>query len=232
MEIRTKLNRDRVYSAEDIFEIMLKIFYKKGRETDSLKEHVWIFGLREDRRILVVELVSIGTDGKTLAGPHEIFRLPIYKGATHLIIVHNHTSGTPKPSEADLDTTNRLIKVGEILNIHVLDHIIITRNSYYSFAEMGLMKELQRREKYSVPFMHKKQVSKQIEQIKRDARKSQQEVRKQGIVEGEAKGAKIRSKEIAKHMLLDGESLEKIKKYTSLTSQWLGRLKNELAKKS
>ena len=131
-----------------------------------------------------------------------------------------------------MDVTNRLIQVGDMMDIEVTDHVIVTQNSYYSFADNGLIEKLRWDKKYALTFIREKQVAREIERIKEDAEKHQARVKQEGIAEGldkgKVEGAKTEKREIAKQMLLDGESLEKIKKWTGLTSQWLGRLKNEI----
>ena len=61
--------------------------------------------------------------------------------AAHIIVAHNHPSGDPEPSEDDLEITKRLIEAGKILGIEVDDHIVVTKESFFSFKEKGLIKE-------------------------------------------------------------------------------------------
>ena len=233
MELELKnVGKDQIQGAEDTYEIMQKIFFKRPKKVDLLKEHFWTIALNRASKILLIELISMGSNVRSIARPQEIFRIPLYKAASYLILVHNHPSGNLKPSEADMDVTNRLIQVGDMMDIEVIDHVIVTQNSYYSFADNGLIEKLRWDKKYALTFIREKQVAREIERIKEDAEKHQERVKQEGIAEGldkgKVEGAKARNKEIAKQMLLDGESLEKIKKWTGLTSQWLGRLKNEI----
>ncbi|OQY15611.1 MAG: DNA repair protein RadC [Desulfobacterium sp. 4572_20] len=61
--------------------------------------------------------------------------------AAHIIVAHNHPSGDPEPSEDDLEATKRLVESGKILGIEVIDHIVVTKGSFFSFKEKGLIKE-------------------------------------------------------------------------------------------
>ncbi|WP_338083850.1 JAB domain-containing protein [Bullifex porci] len=71
--------------------------------------------------------------------PREVFSDPIARRATAIILAHNHPSGILEPSREDITTTSRLAESGEILGIKVIDHLIFSTKSYYSFREHGLM---------------------------------------------------------------------------------------------
>jgi len=72
-----------------------------------------------------------------IAHPREIFLSAIHKIATSVILVHNHTSGDPTPSEEDIKTTKKIILAGEILGIPVMDHIIFGDNRYVSLFDLN-----------------------------------------------------------------------------------------------
>jgi DNA repair protein RadC len=90
-------------------------------------------------RPLATYVVAIGTVGSVDVHPRDVFRAAIRMNAHSLVIGHNHPSGDPTPSQADLDLTARLRDAGTILGIPVLDHVIVTRHSHVSLAEQGLM---------------------------------------------------------------------------------------------
>lgn len=71
--------------------------------------------------------------------PREVFKDAIVHSAYSVVLAHNHPSGDPEPSEDDLTITKRFIEAGKILGIHVTDHIIISKNSFFSFKDKGLM---------------------------------------------------------------------------------------------
>ncbi|MEN3013793.1 MAG: DNA repair protein RadC [Endomicrobiia bacterium] len=99
------------------------------------KEHFFVFYLDTKNQEINFEIISIGTINASLVHPREVFEPAIKNLACQIIIAHNHPSGSLEPSEEDLKLTERLIKAGEILGIEVLDHIIISKEGYYSFKQ-------------------------------------------------------------------------------------------------
>ncbi|MCB5475118.1 DNA repair protein RadC [Blautia luti] len=87
------------------------------------------------------QLLSRGTANATLITPREVFVEAVKFRAVNLILVHNHPGGDPSPSEADLDVTRRIYETGEMMGIHLLDHIIIGDQKYISFREKGIFDE-------------------------------------------------------------------------------------------
>ncbi len=83
--------------------------------------------------------VSLGGTTSTVVDPKVIFSVALKCNAHGIILAHNHPSGNVKPSEADLSLTKKLIGAGKLLEIFILDHIIITSKSYYSFADNGVL---------------------------------------------------------------------------------------------
>lgn len=93
--------------------------------------------LNTRRRIKGHYLVSIGTMDTILVHPREVFRLAIMASASALVLGHNHPSGDPQPSEADIKVTRDLIRAGQLLKIEVLDHIIVGNPRHTSLRELG-----------------------------------------------------------------------------------------------
>ena len=85
------------------------------------------------------EVVSVGTVNASLVSPREIFMRALSRGAVHIILLHNHPSGEPSPSTQDKLATLRVQECGELLGIHLSDHIIIGDNQYFSFKEEHLL---------------------------------------------------------------------------------------------
>ena len=73
--------------------------------------------------------------------PREVIKEAIKESAAAVIFVHNHPGGEPKPSEEDIEITNRLVQACDLVGIRVLDHVIIGGDGYMSFVDAGLMKE-------------------------------------------------------------------------------------------
>lgn len=103
---------------------------------DELREHFCVILLDIKSHVLVEKTIHIGTVDSTVVGPREVFREAIREGAASIIVVHNHPSGDPTPSEADYEVTEKLAQVGEMLSIPLLDHIIIGHHGYTSFREL------------------------------------------------------------------------------------------------
>ncbi len=109
-------------------------------------EKFWVCCLNRKNRLLkLVELTS-GTATATLAHPREVFRTAIREGATAIVCVHNHPSGDPMPSSADVQATKQLREASRLVDVALIDHVIIGRpaadptgRGYYSFRGAGLM---------------------------------------------------------------------------------------------
>ena len=90
-------------------------------------------------RIIVMDLVSIGSLNQSIVHPREVFKTACLSNAAALILIHQHPTGDPSPSSEDIAITRRLKEAGEIMGIKVLDHIIIGQDDYLSFVERGLL---------------------------------------------------------------------------------------------
>jgi DNA repair protein RadC len=106
---------------------------------DKAKEHFKLILLTARKKIIGIYTVSMGTLTASLAHPREIFKEAIMHNAASVVLAHNHPSGDAEPSEDDIKTTKRLVEAGKILGIEVIDHIIIAKNSFFSFKEKGLL---------------------------------------------------------------------------------------------
>ena len=107
-------------------------------------ETFWVLLVNTKRHVLGHLLVSTGILDTILVSPREVFRPACIAAAAAIILVHNHPSGDPTPSEADIKTTRDLIRAGEIMKIQVLDHVIVGipdpiagRRGYCSLRELG-----------------------------------------------------------------------------------------------
>ena len=107
-------------------------------EIDQNKEHFWSIGLTTRNGVKYIELVSLGTLNAALVHPREVFRFAIMQGVSSIIVVHNHPSGDPEPSEDDIRLTKRLVECGRLLGIEVLDSFIVA-DSYVSLKEWGII---------------------------------------------------------------------------------------------
>lgn len=145
-----------------VFEVARRILQGEGRDIPVLDsaekvykhlhpvsvgievEKFWVLSLNRKNRLLKLDEVTRGTATSSLVHPRETFRSAIANGAAAVIVAHNHPSGDPSPSGADLQVTRNLRKASDILDIALLDHVILGNPSadpqglgYYSFNEAG-----------------------------------------------------------------------------------------------
>lgn len=100
-------------------------------------ENFGIVFLNTRRRPIGMEIISNGTLDTLLIHAREVFKPAIVIGAAAIILFHNHPSGDPCPSEADIKVTRDLINAGKLLKIEVLDHIILGQDNHKSLRELG-----------------------------------------------------------------------------------------------
>jgi DNA repair protein RadC len=105
----------------------------------ELREHFVVLLLNARYECTAVETVSIGSLNASIVHPREVFRPAILAASASIVIVHNHPSGDPEPSEEDLGITRRLVQVGELLGIGVLDHLVIAKRGVVSLRERHLL---------------------------------------------------------------------------------------------
>lgn len=203
MDIKlTDEQRIRVLNSKDIYNIMQQILLREDK-IDQDREHFWVIGLDTKNRILFIELVSLGSINRTLAEPMEVFSLALQKRAVKIVLCHNHPSGDLTPSAADKDITDRLIQVGIIVDVQVIDHMIISTKAHLSFAEIGLLAELEKSTKYVPRYVL-------VERIQREAT---------------AIAKRNEKISIAKQLKREGITNENIAKFTGLTLEEVDALR-------
>lgn len=105
----------------------------------SLQETFLVLGLDVRQRLQMIRTIAKGSLASVQVHPREVFRPLVQAGMHAVILVHNHPSGEAEPSEADVSLTLRMAEVGRLLGIPVLDHIVVTRTSAVSLAELGIV---------------------------------------------------------------------------------------------
>ena len=109
-------------------------------ELKNLRREIFMVILLSARgEVLTTEKVAEGDINTAAVHARDVFGTAVRRNAFAVILVHNHPSGDPSPSRADIETTKRLIEAGELLGVHVSDHIIIGDGRYYSFKENKIM---------------------------------------------------------------------------------------------
>lgn len=140
IRLKKEFVANKITTANDIYSVLSSILYFKHR-FDQDKEHFYVVLISRSNMIKFVDEVSIGTLHSTLVSPREVFRFAILKGASAIIVAHNHPSGNLQPSQEDLKVISKLVSAGEILEIKVLDSIIFSRQGFLSFANEGILEQ-------------------------------------------------------------------------------------------
>ena len=125
--------RPRITNSIDVVKIM------KQDLMDLNHEEFWIIILNRANYVLRKNKISSGGISGTVADPKLIFKSALDHSGSSIILVHNHPSGNLQPSQADISLTKTLKEAGKFLEIPVLDHIIVSDNSYFSFADEGMI---------------------------------------------------------------------------------------------
>lgn len=136
MELGRRLLKDKkvelILAPRDVWENLKDI-------RDNKKEHFIVFYLDTRNQKIKREVISVGTLNANLVHPREVFEPAIYQTAAQILIAHNHPSGDIKPSDDDLAVTKRLLEAGKILGIEIIDHVIVSENSFLSLKCEGLL---------------------------------------------------------------------------------------------
>lgn len=127
------LERKKITSSESVFELLQPIL------GDLPHEEFWAIFLNNGNRVLQTLQLSKGGITGTIVDLRLTLKTALQLGAVGMILAHNHPSGSLKPSHADKQLTKKLKLAGESLDIKVLDHLIITENAYFSFADEQLL---------------------------------------------------------------------------------------------
>jgi DNA repair protein RadC len=125
--------KQKIASAQDITEILLP--QMRDLKTEVSK----VVYLNSDNRIIDISDAALGTVNQAMPIIREIFHTALQKYAAAIICIHNHPSGNTTPSQEDKTFTMELIAAGKLMGIKVLDHIIIGGNTFYSFANDGML---------------------------------------------------------------------------------------------
>ena len=119
----------KIACGKDVFDL----FHDKL--VDEKQEHFYIITFTTKNHILGEHLISKGILDATILEPREVFRPAIKAAASKIILIHNHPSGDPQPSDEDIEVTKKLIEAGDMIGIKVLDHVIIGNGRMWSWLE-------------------------------------------------------------------------------------------------
>lgn len=108
----------------------------------DMKKEIFKAVLLDGKNKIIKDVtISEGTLTKSIVHPREVIKEAVTESAAAFVLIHNHPSGEPQPSQDDIEITNRIVSACELVGIRVLDHIIIGDNNYFSFFNEGLIKE-------------------------------------------------------------------------------------------
>jgi DNA repair protein RadC len=122
----------KITSPQDIADIFIPVL------RDDNKEKFLVVCLNSANKIIKHEVISIGNLNSSVVHPREIFKVAIDNSAASIILLHNHPSGNPEPSNEDIRITKKIVETGKIMDIPVFDHLIIAGETYTSFVEKRL----------------------------------------------------------------------------------------------
>ena len=118
----------KITSPEDVAEIFLPIF------RDEKKEKFVVVCLSSANKIIKHEVISVGSLNSSVVHPREVFTVAIENNSANIILLHNHPSGNPEPSNEDVVVTKKLVEAGKVMDIQVFDHIILAGDKFTSLV--------------------------------------------------------------------------------------------------
>jgi DNA repair protein RadC len=206
MNVRlTEEQKIKILNSDDVYKIMQQVLLRQNKIRRN-QEYFWVVGLNHKNVILFIELIAIGRTNRVGVHPPDVFRMAIYKLASRVVLVHNHPSGVLDISDTDKNLTDKLLKVGKIIEIDVIDHLIISEKNYTSFEDVGVLDEIKKSGLYEV-------------------KEAETEMMRQYKLEKEKEMAvAANKKEIALNMHKEGFDMDMIKKMTGLTKTELKKI--------
>jgi DNA repair protein RadC len=127
------VERKQIRSPQDVFNMV------QGFLADADREYFLVLTLTTKNCITGVNVVSIGSLNSSLVHPREVFKAAILSNAAALVLVHNHPSGFPEPSNDDLEITRRLVEASKVIGIEIIDHVVIGDGCWVSLKEKGVL---------------------------------------------------------------------------------------------
>jgi DNA repair protein RadC len=148
----TREQRIQVLNTEDIYSVMQQILLRENKVGRN-REHFWVVCLSGIYRIMLIELLGLGTESTCVLDPTEVFSFALQKQAKKIIMVHNHPLDRMLvPSPEDLDVTDRMYQVGKFLKVPLLDHLVINEKKFFSFEDAGTLEKLSKSKKYVLKY--------------------------------------------------------------------------------
>lgn len=136
-EIRTRIAEEPIFSQEDLSSPETVARAAMARIGDLTTEQFWIALVNTRNKVICWEMISRGTVDKTVVFPRQVVAQALKYDASGIILAHNHPGGDPTPSRNDIDKTQDILSACRSLDIRLLDHVVVTKDRYYSFMEAG-----------------------------------------------------------------------------------------------
>lgn len=127
------LERQQISSSKDIFEIL------QPHLSDLSTEEFWVIFVNHQNKILYKTCLFRGGISGSVADVRIIFKTALEHFSTRIIVAHNHPAGSLKPSQQDINVTEKIKEAGKLLDIELLDHLIIVQNAFFSFKDSGIL---------------------------------------------------------------------------------------------
>ena len=124
----------KIISSQQVYDLL----FPNWLDVDYV-ESFYVAMINRGSMLLGVSKISIGSVSGTVADPKKIFQTALKANASGVILAHNHPSGQRQPSQGDKKITEKCVEAGKFLDMPVMDHIIVTRYGYFSFADDGLL---------------------------------------------------------------------------------------------
>ena len=128
--------RNKTYAVESPAEAAALVMEEMRYRTRELFQ---IMLMNTRGHVMAIERIAEGSKNTAYINAKDVFNLALRKNASSIILIHNHPSGDPRPSEADIDVTHKLIEAGHLLGMPIIDHIIIGSGKYYSLKENNII---------------------------------------------------------------------------------------------
>ena len=126
-------SKTKITSPEDIAEIFIPIL------RDEVKENFIVVCLNSANKIIKHEVISVGSLNSSIVHPREVFKVALENNSANIILLHNHPSGNPEPSNEDILVTRKLVEAGKVMDVQVFDHIILAGDKFRSLVSKKII---------------------------------------------------------------------------------------------
>jgi DNA repair protein RadC len=225
-----KHQRIRVNGPKSIFFVMLEVLMREDQVGQD-QEHFWVLGLANNNLILFLELVCLGNMNMVHVDPMAVFRVPLVKGAAKIVMIHNHpgTQHLPHdmdPSEGDNNVTERMIQVGKIIKLPVIEHLIISPTLFFSYKETGYLTKMAERKNWVPRYQEEERIRNEALKLgKKEGLKEGKKIGKEKwLKEGKKEGAETEKLKIARRMKKQKIPIPIIASTTGLTEKEIEKL--------